>query len=94
MKMFSSHDWPDAESIKILSGVKEAMAPHSRVLLRKSFSNFTSEKINNFFSIQRNTSSNLQTESLRRNHLLSKHQSRCYPITGVVAYDNTTSTST
>jgi len=29
------HDWPDAESIKILSGVKKAMAPHSRVLLHE-----------------------------------------------------------
>jgi len=44
---FSSHDWPDDDSIKILSGVRKAMAPHSRVLVRKSHSNFvctTSEK--------------------------------------------------
>ena len=43
MKMFSSHDWPDAESIKILSGVKKAMAPHSRVLIRRSYSDLTSK---------------------------------------------------
>ena len=43
--MFSSHDWPDADCIKILSGVKKAMAPHSRVLVRKPYSNFTSEYI-------------------------------------------------
>ena len=35
-KTFSSHDWPDAESIKILSGIRKAMAAHSRVLVRKS----------------------------------------------------------
>ena len=40
MKTFSSHDWPDADCIKILSGVRKAMAPHSRVLVRKSHSNF------------------------------------------------------
>ena len=91
--MFDSHDWTDTDNIKILSGVKKAMAPHSRLLIRKSYSIFTSKKINKG-SIQRNTSSNLQTESLRRNHPLIKHQSHCYPITGVVAYDNTTSTST
>ena len=91
--MFVSHDWADADSIKILSGVKKAMAPHSRLLIRKSYSIFISKKINRD-SIQRNTSSNLQTESLRRNHSLNKHQSRCYPITGLVVYDNTTSTST
>ena len=91
---FSSHDWPDADCVKILSGVKKAMAPHSRVLVRKSYSNFTSEKKNQLYSIQRNTSSNLQTEFLRRSHPLNKHQSHCYPITGAVAYDNTTSTST
>ena len=39
-----SHDWPDADSIKILSNVKKAMAPHSRVLVRKSYSIFTSNK--------------------------------------------------
>ena len=39
-----SHDWPDADSIKILSNVKKAMAPHSRVLVRKSYSIFTSKK--------------------------------------------------
>ena len=44
MKTFSSHDWPDADCIKILSGVKKAMAPHSRVLVRKSYSNCTWEK--------------------------------------------------
>ena len=43
MKMFSSHNWPDADCIKILSGVKKAMAPHSRVLVRKSYSNFSLE---------------------------------------------------
>ena len=42
--MPSSHNWPDADCIKILSGIKKAMAPHSRVLLRKSYSNFTSGK--------------------------------------------------
>ena len=48
MKIFSSHNWPDADCIKILSSVKKAMAPHSRVLIRKSyFSNFTS-KINKY----------------------------------------------
>jgi len=35
-KIFSSHDWPDADSIKILSGIRKAMAPHSRLLVRKS----------------------------------------------------------
>ena len=35
-KSFSSHDWPDADSIKILSGIRKAMAPHSRVLVRTS----------------------------------------------------------
>ena len=40
MKTFSSHDWPDDDCIKILSGVRKAMAPHSRVLVRKSHSNF------------------------------------------------------
>ena len=44
MKMFSSHDWPDPECIKIFSDVKKAMAPHSRVLVRKSYSDFTSEE--------------------------------------------------
>jgi hypothetical protein len=47
MKTFSSHDWPDDDCIKILSGVRKAMAPHSRVLVRKSHSNFlcaTSDK--------------------------------------------------
>ena len=44
-EIFSSHDWPDAESIKILSGVRNAMAPHSRVLVRKSYSNFTLREI-------------------------------------------------
>jgi hypothetical protein len=39
MKTFSSHDWPDADCIKILSGIRKAMAPHSRVLVRKSHSN-------------------------------------------------------
>jgi len=29
------HDWPDADCIKILSGVKKAMAPHSRVLVQE-----------------------------------------------------------
>jgi len=29
------HDWPDADSIKILSSVKKAMAPHSRVLIQE-----------------------------------------------------------
>ena len=95
MKTLSSHDWPDADSIKILSGVKKAMAPHSRVLVRKSYSNssFTS-KINKNCSIQRNSSSNLQTVFLRRSCLSNKHRSHCFPITGLVAYDNTTSTST
>ena len=92
MKIFSSHDWPDADCIKILSGVKKAMAPHSRVLVRKSYSNFTSEYIFlKICSIQRNTSSNLQTEFLRKSRQLNKHQNHCYPITGVVAYDNTIS---
>jgi len=40
MKMLSSHDWPDADCITILSGVRKAMAPHSRVLVRKLHSNF------------------------------------------------------
>ena len=40
MKTFSSHDWPDADAIKILSNVRKAMAPHSRVLVRKSHPNF------------------------------------------------------
>ena len=44
MEMFSSHDWPDADCIKILSAVKKAMAPHSRVLIRKSYSIFTAKK--------------------------------------------------
>ena len=44
MKTFSSHDWPDAECIKILSGIKKAMGPHSRVLVRKSYYNFTLKK--------------------------------------------------
>src|SRR5436309_15697003 len=26
------HDWPDAESIKILSGIRRDMPPHARVL--------------------------------------------------------------
>ncbi|TFK36164.1 S-adenosyl-L-methionine-dependent methyltransferase [Crucibulum laeve] len=29
------HDWPDADCIKILSGVKKAMAPHSRVMIHE-----------------------------------------------------------
>jgi hypothetical protein len=29
------HDWPEAESIKILSGVRKAMAPYSRVLVQE-----------------------------------------------------------
>ncbi|PPQ82829.1 hypothetical protein CVT25_009204 [Psilocybe cyanescens] len=29
------HDWPDADSIKILSNVQKAMAPHSRVLVQE-----------------------------------------------------------
>ena len=94
--MFSSHNWPDADCIKILSGVKKAMAPHSRVLVRKSHSNFTSEnkkKKIQFCSIQMITSSNLQTE-FPRSHPLNKHQSHCYPIMGMVAYVNITSTST
>ena len=37
--MISSHDWPNDDCIKILSGVRKAMAPHSRVLVRKSRSN-------------------------------------------------------
>ena len=41
--MFVSHDWADADSIKILSGVKKAMAPHSRLLIRKSYSIFTAK---------------------------------------------------
>ena len=40
MKALSSHDWSDADCVKILSGVRKAMAPHSRVLVRKSHSNF------------------------------------------------------
>jgi hypothetical protein len=39
-KTFSSHDWPDDDCIKILSGVRKAMAPHSRLLVRKSHFNF------------------------------------------------------
>ena len=27
------HDWPDAESIKILSAIRSAMPPHARVLI-------------------------------------------------------------
>ena len=76
MKMPSSHDWADADCIKILSGVKKAMAPHSRVLIRKSYITFyLGKKL--FCCIQRNTSSNLQIEflSLRRSHPLNKHQS-------------------
>ena len=87
MKTFSSHDWPDADCIKILSGVKKAMAPHSRVLVRKSHSNFvftTSEKLY-FTFIQRNTSSNLQAESLKRKRPLNKHQNRYCLITALVA---------
>ena len=42
--MFDSHDWTDTDNIKILSGVKKAMAPHSRLLIRKSYSIFTSKK--------------------------------------------------
>lgn len=34
------HDWPDAESIKILQNIKAAMKPTSRVLIRKSFATF------------------------------------------------------
>jgi hypothetical protein len=97
MKTFFSHDWPDADCIKILSGVKKAMAPHSRVLVRKLPSNFfcaTSGKKNQSYSIQRNTSSNLQTEFLRKRLPLSKHRNRCCPITALVAYDNTISTLT
>ena len=61
MKTFSSHDWPDADAIKILSNVRKAMAPHSRVLVRKSHPDFVcaSRVKTLFFSIQRNTSSNL-----------------------------------
>jgi len=29
------HDWTDVDSIKILSGVKKAMAPHSRLLIQE-----------------------------------------------------------
>lgn len=29
------HDWPDADSIKILPGVRKAKAPYSRVLTRE-----------------------------------------------------------
>lgn len=32
------HDWPDADSIEILSNVRKAMAPYSRVLVRTSLS--------------------------------------------------------
>ena len=47
-KTFSSHNWPDDDCVKILSGVRKAMAPHSRVLVRMSHSNFlcaTFEKV-------------------------------------------------
>jgi hypothetical protein len=52
-KTFSSHDWPDDDCIKILSGVRKAMAPHSRLLVRKSHFNFVSKilaknKLKNF----------------------------------------------
>ena len=50
MIIFSSHDWPDADCIKILSGIKKAMAPHSRVLVRKPFFNFTLENNKNNFA--------------------------------------------
>ena len=31
-----SHNWRDAECLKILTGVRKAMDPHSRVLVRES----------------------------------------------------------
>ena len=94
MKTFSSHDWPDDDCIKILSGVRKAMAPHSCVLVRKSHSNFvctTLGKKTQISSIQTNTSSNLQTEFLRKMHPIDKHQNRCCLIMALVAYDNTIS---
>lgn len=32
-----SHDWPDADCVKIFQQVQKAMGPNSRVLIRKSF---------------------------------------------------------
>ena len=34
MKCFSSHDWPDHDCVTILRGVRDALKPTSRVLIR------------------------------------------------------------
>jgi len=34
MKRYSSHDWPDHDCVKILRGVRDALKPTSRVLIR------------------------------------------------------------
>ena len=43
----TSHDWPDAACIKILSNVRKAMVPHSRLLVRES--NLNKFMLSNFF---------------------------------------------